>query len=43
MHANLMKIKEKINRDGIDPINLFRHIDLGDKKYISADCIKTVL
>lgn len=43
MHSNLMRIREKINREGIDPFNLFRHIDLGDKGYISADCMKTVL
>ena len=43
MHYNIFRIKEKINRDGIDPSSLFSYVDLENKGFIEAECIKVLL
>lgn len=43
MHYNIFRIKERINRDGIDPLSLFTYVDLEDKGFIEAECIKVLL
>ena len=40
---NISRTKERINRNGIDPMKLFFYVDLDDKGFIEAECVRVVL
>lgn len=43
MHENIHRIKEKINREGVQPNTLFKFVDLQEKGYIDAEDIRVLL
>ena len=43
MHYNLFRLKERINREGVDPMSLFDYVDLENKGFLDAEGIRVLL